>query len=191
MAEMISQVVFKPNPGADMAKLMELVAESAAIWRKHGAEVSIWAVSAGEVGNMVFATRYASYEDLAEIVRRRFERPADTLRELFQRLVFNVLCGNTDDHARNHAAFWDGERLSLTPAYDICPQPRIGNEASHAMLIHGNQRLSNLANCRAACTQFLLAPEEADRLIEQQIQVIHAHWADVCEEAELDRKSVV
>ena len=36
MAEMISQVVFKPNPGADMAKLMELVAESAAIWRKHG-----------------------------------------------------------------------------------------------------------------------------------------------------------
>ena len=36
MAEMISQVVFKPNPGAVMAKLMELVAESAAIWRKHG-----------------------------------------------------------------------------------------------------------------------------------------------------------
>ncbi|MEY3875133.1 MAG: hypothetical protein RIR50_304, partial [Pseudomonadota bacterium] len=26
MAQMISQVVFKPNPGADMAKLMELVA---------------------------------------------------------------------------------------------------------------------------------------------------------------------
>jgi len=131
--------------------------------------------------------RYASYEDLAEIIRRRFEQPADTLRELFKRLVFNVLCGNTDDHARNHAAFWDGECLSLTPAYDICPQPRIGNEASHAMLIHGNQRLSNLANCRAACTQFLLAPKEADRLIEQQVQVIHAHWADVCEEAELSQ----
>ena len=41
--------------------LMELVAESAAIWRNHGAEVSIWAVSAGEVGTMVFDTRYASY----------------------------------------------------------------------------------------------------------------------------------
>jgi len=39
MAQMISQVVFKPNPGAEMAKLMELVAESAALWRKHGADV--------------------------------------------------------------------------------------------------------------------------------------------------------
>ena len=62
MAQMISQVVFKPNPGADMAKLMEFVAESAAIWRKHGAEVSVWAASAGELGNMVFATRYDSFE---------------------------------------------------------------------------------------------------------------------------------
>jgi hypothetical protein len=25
-------------------------------------------------------------------------------------------CGNTDDHARNHAVFWDGQMLSLTPA---------------------------------------------------------------------------
>lgn len=38
-----------------------------------------------------------------EIVRHRFTQPAATLRELFGRLVFNILCGNTDDHARNHA----------------------------------------------------------------------------------------
>ena len=62
MAQMISQVVFKPNLGTDMAKLMELVAESAAIWRKHGAEVNVWTVSAGEIGNMVFSTRYDSFE---------------------------------------------------------------------------------------------------------------------------------
>ena len=45
-----------------MTKLMALVAESASIWRKHGAEVSVWAVSTGEIGNMVFTTRYESYE---------------------------------------------------------------------------------------------------------------------------------
>ncbi|WP_244290426.1 HipA domain-containing protein [Leptospira bourretii] len=43
------------------------------------------------------------------------------LEELFRRLVFNILCGNTDDHVRNYAAFWDGNSLTLTPAYDICP----------------------------------------------------------------------
>jgi serine/threonine-protein kinase HipA len=46
--------------------------------------------------------RYASYEDLAEIIRHRFTHPKATLKELFSRLVFNILCGNTDDHARNH-----------------------------------------------------------------------------------------
>lgn len=74
--------------------------------------------------------RYASHEDLAEIIRHRFADASSTLRELYARLVFNILSGNTDDHARNHAAFWDGETLQLTPAYDICPQGRTGHEAS-------------------------------------------------------------
>jgi len=81
--------------------------------------------------------RYASYEDLAELIRHRFKDARATLRELFSRLAFNILCGSTDDHARNHSAFWDGQALALTPAYDICPQPRTGNEASQAMLIAG------------------------------------------------------
>ena len=37
--------------------------------------------------------RYASYEDLAELVRHRFADASATLRELFSRLVFNILCG--------------------------------------------------------------------------------------------------
>ncbi|TPQ48002.1 phosphatidylinositol kinase, partial [Prosthecomicrobium hirschii] len=51
--------------------------------------------------------RYASYSDLTHIVRARFTNARATLHELFGRMVFNVLSGNTDDHARNHAAFWD------------------------------------------------------------------------------------
>jgi hypothetical protein len=45
MPQMISQAVFKPNPGADMAKMVAIVTEAAVIWRKHGAEVSVWTVS--------------------------------------------------------------------------------------------------------------------------------------------------
>ena len=61
MQRIVSQVVFKPNPGADMMKLMALVKESVAIWRSHGADVSLWAVSAGEVGNMVFTVSFESF----------------------------------------------------------------------------------------------------------------------------------
>lgn len=134
--------------------------------------------------------RYASYEDLSTVVRHRFSNPKQTLEELFGRLVFNILVGNTDDHARNHAAFWDGRILSLTPAYDICPQGRAGGEASQAMLITGNKRLSQLTVCMEAIPQFLLGAERARMIINLQLAKIRVHWNQVCDEAgltEVDR----
>ena len=135
--------------------------------------------------------RYASYETLADLIRLRFTRAQETLKELFSRLVFNVLCGNTDDHARNHAAFWDGKMLTLTPAYDICPQGRAGNVASQAMLISGIQRESRLACCIEAAAVFQLSGNEARLITEQLQETIERHWEAVCDEAELgviDRK---
>ncbi len=129
--------------------------------------------------------RYASYEDLAEIIRHRFTNPKDTLRELYGRICFNVLCGNTDDHARNHAAFWDGKMLTLTPAYDICPQNRTGNEATQAMLIKDNARASTLATCLSAAADFHLSNEDALAIMTGQIDTIAANWQKVCEECEL------
>lgn len=129
--------------------------------------------------------QYASYAELAEIVRRRFEAPKDTLRELFGRITFNILVGNTDDHAKNHAAFWDGRSLRLTPAYDICPQSRTGGEASQAMLIDGQDRRSRLETCRRAAHHFLLNDKDAVALIEHQIESIKTNWRQVCDEAEL------
>lgn len=131
--------------------------------------------------------RYASYADLTEIIRHRFTRPREALRELFGRLVFNILCGNTDDHARNHAAFWDGQQLSLTPAYDLCPQNRTGNEASQAMLITGENRMSRLTTCQEAAPNFLLDTRAAEDLIADQIDRLHAAWPEVAEEAALTK----
>ncbi len=129
--------------------------------------------------------RYASYQDLAEIIRHRFTAPSETLRELFSRIVFSILCGNTDDHARNHAAFWDGTKLTLTPAYDICPQARSGQEASQAMLISGNNRMSRIASCLEAAHHFLLGPPEATAIVEGQLRCIAENWSPVTKEAGL------
>lgn len=138
-------------------------------------------------------TAYASYETLAEIVRHRFANPTGTLRELFGRIVFNILCGNTDDHARNHAAFWNGQSLALTPAYDICPQNRTGQEASQAMLIRGNDRMSRLATCVGVAPAFLLGTEQAIALIAHQVRTIRARFDAVCAAAalsEVDRRAL-
>jgi serine/threonine-protein kinase HipA len=135
--------------------------------------------------------RYASYENLATIIRHRFTEPKKTLRELFARMLFNVLCGNTDDHARNHAAFWNGRDLTLTPAYDICPQARSGGEATQSMLITGNENFAKIAVCLKAAQSFLLSDDEALALAEHQIKVVQERWTSICEEAkltEVDRK---
>lgn len=43
------------------------------------------------------------------------------LHELWCRMAFNALVGNTDDHPRNHAFLHDGTAWRLSPAYDITP----------------------------------------------------------------------
>ena len=137
------------------------------------------------VGLDEMMARYASYEDLAEIVRHRFTDPTDTLHELFGRIVFNILAGNTDDHARNHAAFWDGSALTLTPAYDICPQARAGQEASQAMLIVGQDRSSRIETALASAPNFRLDEKQAIAKVDSQIRAIRDHWQEECDAAEL------
>lgn len=138
-------------------------------------------------------SRYAGYADLADRIRRDFADPAATLRELFGRMVFNVLCGNTDDHARNHAAFWDGREYRLTPAYDICPQARIGGEASQGMLLTAERRDSRLIACLAAAPALGIAPGDARALIDHQRAVLEGEWEPICDEAglsETERKAL-
>ncbi len=143
-----------------------------------------------ELGEMI--ARYATYPDLADQMRSRFVRGDAAVRELFSRIVFNILIGNTDDHARNHAAFWDGRDLELTPAYDICPQLRAGGEAAQAMAIgRDGFRFSQLAGCVKAAAVYLLSESEARQIIDRQVEVIEAEWSVVADEAtmtETDRQ---
>jgi serine/threonine-protein kinase HipA len=131
--------------------------------------------------------RYATYYDLAQIMRARFTRAKDTLSELFARITFNILVGNIDDHARNHAAFWDGraETLTLTPAYDVCPQPRSGLTASQLMAFAPGARDSQLELAVKASAAYLLSEAEAREIIDRQIETISGEWDAVTDAARL------
>lgn len=128
--------------------------------------------------------REASYPGLVDRLREDAVGFRQSARELFGRMVFNVLIGNTDDHARNHAFFLtDGARLSLTPAYDICAFPRAGGEASHAMKLTRHSNLSRLNLCIEAAGEFGLGTDEALELIIGQIGVIAAQTEQICLDA--------
>ena len=100
-------------------------------------------------------------------------------------MVFNILVSNTDDHARNHAAFWNGKEMVLTPAYDICPQLRMGGEASQAMLISGQNNSSRLEICLESAGSFMLGKNEARAIIDHQVDTILQTFNEVSDEARL------
>lgn len=127
------------------------------------------------------AARHGSYVALAEQIRLRFDAPEMTLHRLFRRLVVNVLLGNTDDHPRNHAAFWDGAVLSLTPVFDVCPQPRSTGEASQIMAFSAQgERRSRLAACVSAAKVFQLSEREALPIVDECATVVREQYDDVC-----------
>ncbi len=108
------------------------------------------------------------------------------LRELFTRRVFNVCIGNTDDHLRNHAAFWDGKHLRLTPAFDLTPQPRSGHIATHAIgLTRTGGRHSQLRLYRQTAAEFQLPPPEAGDIINHVVATIENNWKDAVDHAHL------
>lgn len=65
-----------------------------------------------------------SYLEIADSLRRHGARTKDDLRQLWRRIVFNVLISNTDDHLRNHGFLYESTSgWVLSPAYDLNPVP--------------------------------------------------------------------
>nr|WP_314392279.1 type II toxin-antitoxin system HipA family toxin [uncultured Campylobacter sp.] len=81
-----------------------------------------------------------SYCDLASVLDSKNKK------ELFRRMVFNGLFGNTDDHLRNHGVLYDKKTKSwnLSPAFDITPTPIIYSKQNHALNFVGFQSLPSI-----------------------------------------------
>lgn len=66
-------------------------------------------------------------------------RRADDVAAVFQRMVFNILASNRDDHTRQHAYLMDqGGDWRLAPAYDLTYAPGPGGE--HYLDVEGEGR---------------------------------------------------
>lgn len=107
------------------------------------------------------------YPELARVLRRVGITRDDTsrldARELFRRMVFNILVDNTDDHEKNHSLlvvnpFANG-RLKLAPAYDVLPTN--SGQGYQEFICGAHGRDSTLENALSQCDAFGLLPAEA------------------------------
>lgn len=106
-----------------------------------------------------------SYQDIAEAIRQHIHVNyvrADN-REIFKRMVFNILVSNDDDHLRNHGFIRDprlgGWRLS--PLYDVLPRPSSARERNLHLGVGPQGRAATLDNAFAARDAFSLSRADA------------------------------
>ena len=65
-----------------------------------------------------------SYLEVVDALRQHGAQVDRDLEELWRRIVFYVLISNTDDHLRNLAFLYAGDKgWRLAPAYDLNPVP--------------------------------------------------------------------
>lgn len=129
--------------------------------------------------NLAHTDRW-SYPRLAEELRRIGAPTADRI-ELFGRMVFNAVCGNDDDHVRNHAAVYQhGKSWRLSPAFDVVPNPA---DTPNRLTLQLSTRQFNISrqavltdSRRFGFTSLEEASNYLDRLLER---IVHGFYQSV------------
>jgi serine/threonine-protein kinase HipA len=87
-----------------------------------------------------------SYLELVDAIRRYGAEVRVDLRELWRRILFNVLVSNVDDHLRNHGFLYDTSKggWRLSPAYDINPVPVDVKPRNLSMMIDDQDNSASL-----------------------------------------------
>jgi serine/threonine-protein kinase HipA len=87
---------------------------------------------------------YASHRlpslDYTELLKATMALTHDfnEVAKMFRLMVFNVLIGNKDDHAKNFAFIYQNKKWKLSPAYDLLPSDGIGGQHTTSANGEGN-----------------------------------------------------
>jgi serine/threonine-protein kinase HipA len=127
----------------------------------------------------------ASYLELAEVLITRGANTNADLRELWSRIVFNMLVSNTDDHLRNHGFILEpGRGWHLSPAYDMNPD-KYGQGLKLNVSEHDNALDLDLA--RSVAHYFRVSHNDANDIIEEFRGVV-CQWPTIANEIGIPRR---
>jgi serine/threonine-protein kinase HipA len=119
-----------------------------------------------------------SYLEIVDAIRLLGARPQADIEELWQRMVFNILVSNTDDHLRNHAFLHDGAGWRLSPVYDLNPCPVDVKPRVHSLAIDEADATASLETALEVAELFGIKPERARALAAQTASVTR-RWREV------------
>jgi len=134
-----------------------------------------------------------SYLELADALRQEGSMPDADLRQLWRRIVFNILVSNTDDHLRNHGFLRDARGWRLSPAFDMNPCPVDVKRRIHVLAINEVDNTASLEIARNVAPQFGLSKDDAQNIV-MEVGASVAKWREVAKAhklkaSEIDRMS--
>ncbi|MCU6669545.1 HipA domain-containing protein [Enterobacteriaceae bacterium H4N4] len=143
----------------------------------------------------------SSYADLADVMRRHLAAAslADDLKELYRRMVFNILVNNDDDHLRNHGFILMESpeqtpvrgaqepqhavnlEWRISPLYDVVPRPVHSHHRRLHLGVGAFGKEATLVNALSWCERFGLNRGDAIAEIDRIWRVVR-EWRNHFEE---------
>jgi serine/threonine-protein kinase HipA len=127
-----------------------------------------------------------SYLDLAALIRQRCENINENLKELWKRMVFNIMVRNTDDHLRNHGFLLYPDGWGLSPAYDM---NAVSAGTGLTLNISENDNSLSLELALEVAQHFRIKPEEASAMIDEMKKSI-SNWRQIASKYKLSRREL-
>ena len=125
------------------------------------------------------------YLDIVDFILHGCTDIRQNLRELYRRVAFNVMFGNTDDHFRNHGFLLTPKGWTLSPAYDINP----GAKSHQCLLIDAYTEQSDINALLSASENYMLERQEAAEIIEE-VRAVIKDWRKTATELQIPLKQL-
>ena len=126
------------------------------------------------------------YLDIVDFILQGCTEVRQNLRELYRRVAFNVMFGNTDDHFRNHGFLLTPKGWTLSPAYDINP----GAKTHQCLLIDSYSEQSDINALLFASENYMLERQEANEIIEE-VRAAIKDWRNTATNLQIPLKMLV
>ncbi len=137
-----------------------------------------------QLGQRLSIDKYhGSYEKCARIIKQYSSQSSLDLSELFYRLIFCFIVGNSDMHLKNFSLIENDNKYVLSPCYDLVPVNAIMEEDKEEIALTLNGKKQNLR--RGDFIKFGKSIELSDQAMNKMINYLISFEDKFINEVEL------
>jgi serine/threonine-protein kinase HipA len=113
------------------------------------------------------------YAELASVISAYSSQPKLDRYDLWRRMTFNAMTGNTDDHMRNHGFLRSRQGWRLSPAYDLNLNNEPLERRAHALAFEPGENRPSLALCKELAEYFGLDEKQIEHGLNMLGKALH------------------